>query len=126
MSENTKTRRGDLVLVELRSTCTTSSYRREGVMEYKLMTATNLTREGAIKMVRDERWSDQGVPQKFEGMLYRTGRYWLLPAASWDVVQAQGIAREHTYPNSTTPRCWESLDAAREALRPARRVAQGV
>lgn len=120
MSHRIEARRGDLVMVELRSSYTTSGYERVEQLEYKLMTVTNLTRDGQIKMVRDERWSDQGHPQKFEGMLYRTGRYWLLPAASWDVARAQTIAREHVYPNSTTPRCWESLDAARAALGPAR------
>lgn len=121
MGDSIKARRGDLVMVELRPSYTTSSYKREERTEYQLMTVTNLTRASQIKMVRDERYGEgSGYPQKFEGMLHRTGRYWLLPAAAWDVTQAQKIAREHTYPNSTTPRCWDSLEAAREALAPAR------
>lgn len=124
MSENTKTRRGDLVLVELRSTYTTSSYKREERTEYRLMTVTNLFRDGRIKMVRDDRYSDDGYSRKFDGMLGRMGRYFLLPATDWDVDMAQRIAKEHVYPKSTTPRDFQSLEDAREALRPARRVTQ--
>ncbi|MET7363202.1 hypothetical protein ABZS76_32860 [Streptomyces sp. NPDC005562] len=117
-----KVRRGDLVMVELRSSYTIgATYERAETLEFKLMTVTNLTRAGEIKMVRDDRYGPGGYPVKFEGMLYRTGRYFLLPAADWDVAEAQRIAAGHTYPNSTTPRCWDSLEAARAALAPARR-----
>lgn len=119
MSDTVRARRSDLVMVEMRP-----SDGRGHVVEkpeFKLMTVSNLTRDGQIKMVRDDRWGEQGTPQQFDGMLYRTGRFWLLPAADWDVSEAQRIAREHTYPNSTTPMCWRSLESAREALRPARR-----
>ncbi|MFF3363608.1 hypothetical protein [Streptomyces misionensis] len=125
MENGSKVRRGDLVMVELRTSYTTSSYRRIEQTEYKLMVVTNLTRDGQIKMVRDDRYSDQGYPVKFSGMLHATGRYWLLPQAAWDVKMAQRIAREHTYPNSTQARCWQSLEDAREALRPARRTDRG-
>ncbi len=125
MSAEVKARRGDLVMVELRPSYTLgSTYTRvEQVTEYQLMTVRNLTRAGEIKMVSDDRWGDgdyQGYSQKFEGMLYRTGRYWLLPARNWDVAKALEIARAHTYPKSTQPMCWKSLEAAREALRPTR------
>lgn len=119
-----RARRGDLIIVELRPSYTVIAdgvSHREESTEYRLMRVTNLTRDGSIRMVRDERWTDQGAPQKFEGMLHRTGPYWLLPAADWDVEAAQRIAREHTYPKSTTPRCFPSLESARAALAPARR-----
>lgn len=117
-----KARRGDLVMVELRSTYTTSSYKREEQpLAYRLMVVTNLFRDGRIKMVRDARYGSDSYAQKFDGMLYRTGRYFLLPAADWDTEKAQRIAADHTYPNSTTPRDFPSLDAARKALAPARR-----
>lgn len=125
MSEVSKARHGDLVMVELRPSYTTSSYERIEQTEYKLMTVTSLFRDGRIKMVRDDRYGDSGYPVKFDGMLHRTGAYWLLPEAAWDVRKAQRIAREHTYPNSATPRCWQSLEDAREALRPARRADGG-
>lgn len=124
MTTPVRARRGDLVMVELRPSYTSSSFARvEQAAEYELMTVRNLTREGQIKMVSDDRWGEgdyQGYPRKFDGMLHRTGRYWLLPARNWDVTKALEIARAHTYPKSTQPRNWDSLEAAREALRPAR------
>lgn len=118
-----RVRRGDLVIVELRSSYTVgSSYKRVEELEYKLMTVTNLTRDGQIKMVRDERWSSDSAPVKFDGMLYATGNRWLMPASAWDTAKAIELAKAHTYPNSDTPRCYSSLEAAREALAPARRT----
>jgi len=124
VSENIRPRRGDLVMVELRPSHTAATYGRvdEGI-RLVLMTVRNLTRDGQIKMVSDDRGGDeayQGRAVKFDGMLHRTGRYWLLPAAAWDVARAQAIARTHTYPKSTTPMAWESLEAARRALAEAR------
>lgn len=119
-TDSTKTRRGDLIVVELRSSYTMSSFKSVEVMEYRLMVVTNLTRAGEIKMVRDDRYGYAGTPQKFGGMLHRTGRFWRLPASSWNVDEAQKIAGAHVYPNSTTPQCFPSLEAARKALGPAR------
>jgi hypothetical protein len=123
-----KIRRGDLVMVEMRPTYTvgTTLARVEQPAEYRLFTVTNLTRDGKIKMVRDERvdakyGAGSGYPQKFEGMLHRTGAYWLMPAADWDTAEAQRLAGAHVYPNSTTPRAFPTLEAARAALAPARR-----
>jgi hypothetical protein len=111
-------------MVELRPSYTAATYGRvdEGV-RLVLMTVRNLTRDGQIKMVSDDRGGDgdyRGRSQTFNGMLHRTGRYWLLPAADWDVNRAQSIARTHTYPKSTTPMAWESLEDARTALAEAR------
>jgi hypothetical protein len=120
MENGSKTRRGDLVMVEMRPSYTTSSYEREEITEYKLLTVTNLTRDGRIKMVRDDRYGPGSYVRELHKMLHFTGQYWLLPQAAWDVQRAQEIARAHTYPNSDTPRAWASLEDAREALRPAR------
>lgn len=116
-----KARRGDLVMVEMRPSYTTSSYaREEQPLAYRLMVVTNLFRDGQIKMVRDARYGEGGYAQKYDGLLHATGRHWLLPAADWDTAKAQQIAAEHVYPNSTSPRDFPSLEAAREALAPAR------
>lgn len=116
-----KARRGDLVMVEMRPSYTTSSYaREEQPLAYRLMVVTNLFRDGQIKMVRDARYGEGGYAQKYDGLLHATGRHWLLPAADWDTDKAQRIAAEHVYPSSTTPRDFPSLEAAREALAPAR------
>lgn len=120
-AQQIKVRRGDLVLVEMRTSYTTSSYGREESTGYRLMLVTNLFRDGRIKGVRDERYGGDSYVQEFNGMLYRTGRYFLLPAADWDTAEAQQIATRHVYPNSTSPRDFPTLDAARDALAPARR-----
>jgi len=115
-----KIKRGDLVLVELRTSYLTTSYERVENTEYRLMVVTNLTREGKIKMVRGATWGEDAAPAKLEGMLHATGRRWILPKTDWDVELATRIANGHVYPNSDTPRDFPSLEAAREALAPAR------
>lgn len=120
-----RVRRGDLVMVELRTPYTVGAISTKTVeeLEYQLMTVTNLTRDGQIKMVRDERWSSDSAPVKLDSVLYATGNRWLMLASAWDTAKANELARAHTYPNSDTPRCYPSLDAAREALAPARLTA---
>ncbi|MEW1760581.1 hypothetical protein AB0393_29220 [Streptomyces cyaneofuscatus] len=118
----TKARRGDLVIVELRPSHTTASFsREEQPLAYRLMEVTNLFRDGQIKMVRDARHGSGGYPQKLDRLLHATGPRWLLPVADWDIEKAQALAAQHVYPNSTTPRDFPSLEAARDALAPARR-----
>ncbi|MFB8407798.1 hypothetical protein [Streptomyces sp. NPDC055912] len=124
-----RVRRGDLVIVEKRTPYTVgnpgANLRTEDVTQYSVMLITNLTRAGEIKMVRDVAWSDNGAPQKLDGMLYATGNRWTIPQSGINVDGAIGAARAHTYPNSTTPRAFPSLDAVKAALRPHRTLADG-
>ncbi|MFJ4902934.1 hypothetical protein [Streptomyces sp. NPDC088727] len=122
-----KARRGDMVMVELRPTYATQkpgdSVTSGHVSDFRLMTVRGLTRGGEIRTVSDDRWGSgdyQGREERFEGMLHRTGAYSLLPASMWNLGEALEIARKHTYPKSTTPRGFESMEAARTALAPAR------
>lgn len=119
-TETAKAKRGDLVIVETRTSYTTGAYDRVENTEYRLMMVTNLTRAGEIKMVREVSWSDTSAPVKLDGMLYATGNRWLMPKATWDVEAAIQVARQHVYPNSTTPRAFQSMESARELLTPAR------
>ncbi|MFE6000228.1 hypothetical protein ACFQ6C_25765 [Streptomyces sp. NPDC056454] len=128
-----KVRRGDMVMVELRPTYATQkpgeSVTSGKVSDFRLMTVRGLTRDGKIRTVSDDRWGSgdyQGYEQKFEGMLHRTGAYSLLPASMWDLGRALEIARGHVYPGSTQPRGFESMEAARVALAPARRGGESV
>lgn len=122
MSENVRPRRGDLVMVELALSHTTATWERVEELAYRLMVVTNLTRDGKIAKVRDGRHGEgSGYAVPFAGMLHRTGQYWLLPAAVWDVTTAQRLAREHVYPQSSTPRDFPTLEDARAALKLARR-----
>lgn len=109
-----KTRRGDLVMVEMRPTYTVVAKdvaKADKVTEYELMIVTNLFRDGRIKMVRSAAYAG-GAPRQFEGMLHATGSYWVLPQADWNVDAAIELAKSHTYPQSTTPeasRLWKRL-----------------
>lgn len=127
--EGVKVQRGDMVLVELRKSYTLQTgYKRVEETEYKLMTVRGLTRAGEIRTLSDDRYSDDGgagYEQKFAGMLYATGVYKLLPASLWDLGRVLELARANTYPNSTTVRCFESLELAKEALYGARLVRDG-
>jgi hypothetical protein len=120
--EGITVKRGDMVLVELRTSSTRADYKREVSTEYKLMTVTGLTREGEIREVRDDRWGPAHHTVKFAGMLHATGVYKLLPVSLWDLARVLEAAKGHTYPQSTTPRCFESLEQARELLAGARLV----
>lgn len=121
-AQQVKACRGDLVMVELERGSTLVDFRREVSTGYRLMKITNVFRDGRIKRVCDARYGYDTHPVDFAGMLYSTGRFFLLPAADWDVAETRRLAGQHTYPDSETPRDFPSLAAAREALAPARRV----
>lgn len=114
-----KVRRGDLIMVELKMSYTTSSYERVESIQYRLMRVTNLYRDGRIKRVASASY-DGAYTQDFDKLLYRTGVYFLLPQSDWDVERAAALSAEHVYPNSTTPRDFQSLADARAWLAPAR------
>lgn len=117
---DTRTRRGDLAIVE-RLRVTQSATGRAEQTDFTVMTVCSITREGRAKAVRDDRYPGDGhnVPhaQSLEGMPgFRN--VLVVPKAEIDVAAAIATARTHTYPDSDTPRAYESLDAVREALRP--------
>ncbi|MGW9069252.1 hypothetical protein ACWGQT_07380 [Streptomyces yangpuensis] len=114
-------KRGDLVVVEMNVPYTvgTDRMRTERETAYDVMVVTGLFRDGRIKMVRSLAWGDDSAPMKLEGMLYATGERKIVPAATiTDMPGVTAAVRAHTYPNSTTPRRFPSLDAVRDALRP--------
>ncbi|WP_327359768.1 hypothetical protein [Streptomyces sp. NBC_01304] len=123
----TRVRRGDLVIVEMSLSHIVGTpgrnLRTVPVTEYAVMMVTNLYRDGRIKMVRDIAWGDDSAPQMLDGMLHATGKRLNVPQSEVDVEGVAGAARAHTYPNTTTPRRFPSLDAVREALTPHRTYA---
>jgi hypothetical protein len=118
-----KPRRGDLVIIEKNTPYTTTDgngpARTQHEKEYELMQVTGMTRDGRIRTVSSVRYEGEIFPENLDRMLYTTGRRWILPAAEIDVTAAIKAARAHTYPNSDSMRAWPSLDAARDAVRPA-------
>ena len=117
---DTRTRRGDLAIVE-RLRVTQSATTRTEETDFTVMTVCSITREGRAKAVRDDRHPSDGhnVPhaQPLDRM-HGLRNVLVVPQADIDVAAAIATARAHTYPNSDTPRAYESLDAVREALRP--------
>lgn len=116
----TRTRRGDLAVIE-RTRVVHSNTGRTETTEFTVMVVCSVTREGRAKAVRDDRYPSDGhnvpYPQPLDRMLgFRN--ILIVPKTDIDVAAAVATARAHAYPNSTTPRAYESLDAVRAALRP--------
>ena len=85
------------------------------------MTVCSVTREGRAKAVRDDRYPGDGHnvphPQPLDQMpAFRN--ILIVPKTDIDVDAAIATARAHTFPDSTTPRPYGSLDDVRAALRP--------
>lgn len=113
---NHPTRRGDLAVIE-RTRVSHSNTGRTESKEFAVMLVSNLTRDGRVKAVKDVRWGDDTYAQPLDQML-GFERLHLISKASIDVAAAIVTVRAHTYPNSTTPLDYESLDDVRDALRP--------
>jgi hypothetical protein len=112
------TRRGDLAVIER----TRTDYARTGrteTTEYAVMLVSNVTRDGAAKAVKDIRWGDDVHTQRLDQML-GLRKILIVSKGEIDVPAAIATVRTHTYPNSTTPRDYESLDDVRAALAPHR------
>jgi len=117
---STRTRRGDLAVIG-RTRIDHSSTGRTETTEYTVMVVCSVTREGRAKAVRDDRYPSDGCnvayPEPLDRML-GLRNVLIVSKDEIDVDAAIATARAHTYPNSTTPRAYESLDDVRAALRP--------
>jgi hypothetical protein len=111
----TRVRRGDLAIIE-RINVSHSTTGRTETTEYAVMVVSNLTREGRVKAVRD---TDCAYAQPLDRIV-GFQRVFTVAQAEIDVAGAITTARAHVYPNSTTPRPYDSLDEVRAALRPHR------
>jgi hypothetical protein len=121
-----RTRRGDLAVIE-RTTVTHSRTSRTERTEYTVMVVCSVTRDGRTKAVRDDRYPDDGhnipYPQPLDRMTDLRSIL-IVPKDSIDTEAALATVRAHTYPDSTTPRPYDTLDEVREALRPHLGTAQ--
>lgn len=119
-TQTTRTRRGDLAVIE-RVRVDHARTGRTETTEFAVMLVSNLTRDGRVKAVKDIRWSDDSYAQPLDRML-GFQRVHIVSKDDIDVAAAIATVRTHTYPNSTTPRDYDSLNAVREALAPHRTV----
>jgi hypothetical protein len=119
----TRTRRGDLAIVERVNINHSTTTGRTETTEYTVMVVCSVTRDGHAKAVRDDRYPSDGHnvahPQPLDRML-GLQRILLVSKDEIDVDAAMATARAHVFPNSTTPRAYDSLDDVRAALRPHR------
>lgn len=116
-----KARRGDLIVVERIERSYTISHGSSERTRYDVMEVAGLFRDGRVRTVRSVAWKDS-YTQEIEGKRRMLGlvQTYLLPATDIDKEAAIKAVREHTYPNSTTPMPFDSLDEIRALLRPFR------
>ncbi len=116
----TRTRRGDLAILE-RLRVTQSATSRTEETDFTVTTVCSVTRDGRAKAVRDDRYPSDGhnTPHAQPlAQMHGLKNILIVPKDEIDVDAATATARAHTWPDGTTPRAYESLDAVREALRP--------
>ena len=120
MSEQ-KAKRGDLIVVEKieRTYFLTKGWQERTWFE--VYEVAGLFRDGRVRTVRSVAWGPDGSPEQLEGRHRILGlvRTYLVPAARIDKAGAVEAVRAHTYPNSTTPMPFASLDEIKVLLRPS-------
>ena len=104
-------KRGDLIVIEKieRTYFLTVGWRERAWFE--VYEVAGLFHDGRVRTVRSVAWSG-AVEQQVEGKRAILGlvRTYLVPAARIDKAGAVEAVRAHTYPNSTTPMPFASLD----------------
>lgn len=108
-------KRGDLVVVESVHTAYVIGQGTSSHSEFTVAVVTNITRDGQIKAVRPVGYSHTVELTRMVG--FRKAH--LVPKARIDVDAALAAAEAHTWPGpSTTPKYYDTLGEAKDALRP--------
>jgi hypothetical protein len=109
-------KRGDLVVVESAHTDYVIGQGCKSHQEFTVAVVTNITREGQIKAVRPVGYSSTVELARMVG--FRKAH--LVPKKNIDVDAATKAAAEHTWTGRAggTPKYFDTLDAARDVLRP--------
>lgn len=110
-----KAKRGDIAVIvtERRDSYINGPTQVRTEVEIKVI--TSITREGLVKAVRGLGSDSPAYP--FEQFHARRVALYIVSAAEFDVAGAIESARKHTYPNSDTPRAYDSLTEAKDMLR---------
>jgi hypothetical protein len=109
-------KRGDLTVIESAHTDYVIGQGCKTHMEFVIAVVTSITRAGVVKAVRPAGYS---APVEIARMVgFRKAH--LVPKARIDVPAAFATAESHTWTGRTgdTPKYYDTLDQAREALRP--------
>jgi hypothetical protein len=109
-------KRGDLVVVESVHTDYVIGKGCKSHSEFTVGVVTNITRDGQIKAVRTVGYRSTVELARMVG--FRKAH--MVPKKSIDVDAALGSAAEHTWTGrpGDTPKYFDTLDAARDVLRP--------
>jgi hypothetical protein len=121
-----RARRGDIAVLERHrkvAYINVSDQPEREDAEYTVTVVASVTRAGAVKAIRDLRWSDEAEPKPLERIVGLVKVY-VLPQTQVDVAAALAAARAHTYPDSDAPRPFSSMDDVLAALNPHRTPAR--
>ncbi|MFM9452437.1 hypothetical protein [Streptomyces europaeiscabiei] len=121
-----RARRGDVAVLERRrkvASIKVSDQPQREDAEYTVTVVASVTRAGAVKAIRDLRWSDEAEPKPLERIV-GLEKVYVIPQTQVDVAAALAAARAHTYPASDNPRPFSSMDDVRAALNPLRTSAR--
>jgi hypothetical protein len=121
-----RARRGDIAVLERRrkaADINVSDQPEREDAEYTVTVVASVTREGAVKAIRDLRWNDEAEPRPL-GRIAGLEKVYVLPQAQVDMAAALAAARAHTSPGSDDPRPFSSMDDVRAALNPHRTPAR--
>jgi hypothetical protein len=103
--------RGDLAVLVRTTRDYYTNRPAEDRVEAVICVVTSIKRDGTVSKVRDN-WGGDPRP-------LRTGETALLvPRSEVDVEAAWAAGRAHVYPGHDQPKAFDSLDEAREAIRP--------
>lgn len=117
-----KAKRGDLLVIER----TTRDYviGQETVERrlFEMYEVAGLFRDGRVRSIRSVAWTGSAT-QDVEGKRRMLGLVttYLLPAANVDKEAVTKAVQAHTYPNSSTPMPFDSIDELRALVKPFRR-----
>ena len=126
----TAAKRGDLVVIHVRSTSWSARYERTEQDDYTVGIVTSVTRDGQVRRYRpagDLQTTDYlGRPYRGQDMP-RTGYQgrWIMPAAHIDVTGAVVTAACHVWQGHETTQAYGSLCEVQDALRPHLRRRDG-
>jgi hypothetical protein len=121
-----RARRGDVAVLERRrkvAYINVSDQPEREDAEYTVTMGASVTREGAVKAIRDLRRSDEAEPKPL-ARIVGLEKVYVIPQTRVDVAAALAAARAHTYPDSDDPRPFSSMDDVRAALNPYRTSAR--
>lgn len=114
-----KARRGDLAVIERRTSMAMVHGRTEQTYAYAVVLVTSVTRTGGVKAVREIQWGNDVAVQPVARIMGLES----IRIISKDVVNVPEViahVQTHTYPGHNTPMPYESLQAVRDAIRPFR------